>query len=114
MSDDSKELVHDFNEKKMDISAYSGLGKEESDMAAKQKVAEGIRENGFGDGGGMILGMDMAKAAAAGFRDDGKAMNFTDPIDSQIEGLRKLKALVDEGVLTQEEFEAKKKRILEL
>ena len=34
--------------------------------------------------------------------------------DEKIETLRKLKQLVDEGILTQEEFDAKKKEILEL
>ena len=113
MSEESKELVRQYNEKRMDVSAYSGISPEDSDQAAKQKIADGIRENGFGDGGGMIFGMDMAREASAGFRGGGMAA-ITDPIDSQIEGLRKLKKLVDEGILTQEEFDAKKRKILEL
>ncbi len=34
--------------------------------------------------------------------------------DEKIETLRKLKQLVDEGILSQDEFDAKKKEILEL
>lgn len=34
--------------------------------------------------------------------------------DEKIETLRKLKQLVDEGILSQDEFERKKKEILEL
>lgn len=36
------------------------------------------------------------------------------PLDEQIEAVKQLKELLDEGVLSQEEFDAKKKEIMGL
>ena len=35
-------------------------------------------------------------------------------LDKQVEQIKKLKELVDQGILTEEEFQAKKKKILDI
>lgn len=113
----AKELVNKFNEKKMGVNAYAEVSQEAANMAAQQKIAQGVQDNGLGDGGGMIFGMNMAKtlgpqaqSSAPGSPQVEHKLSF----DEQIESLKKLKDLVDVGILTQEEFEMKKKEMLGL
>lgn len=122
-SDDSRELVHGYSEKKMSVRAYEGVSAQAGNMAAQQMIAEGVRENGLGDGGNMLFGLGLAGSlnpqnasqttdAAAPSKDiDAKP---TPSIDDQVETLKKLKELVDVGILTPEEFAAKKKQLLGL
>lgn len=116
MSEDSKALVKKYASKKMDISAYEGVSQRASDIAAQQKIASGIQEHGFGEGGNMILGMNMAQAMNGnGQMNQGsmaakKAMS----VDEQIEVMKKMKDLLDAGILSQEEFDLKKKEIMGL
>ena len=122
-SDDSRELVRGYSEKKMSVRAYEGVSAQAGNMAAQQMIAEGVRENGLGDGGNMLFGLGLAGSlnpqnasqttdAAAPSKDiDAKP---TPSIDDQVETLKKLKELVDVGILTPEEFAAKKKQLLRL
>ena len=59
-SDDSRELVHSYSEKKMSVRAYEGVSAQAGNMAAQQMIAEGVRENGLGDGGNMLFGLGLA------------------------------------------------------
>lgn len=130
-SDDSRELVNGFSQKKMDVAAYEGVSKHAADVAAQQKIAEGVRENGFGGAGGMLLGMGLAgainpfnasRASVAPAVEEQKEPTHSEEavpsasasIDEQIEIVKKLKELVDAGILSQEEFDAKKREILNL
>jgi membrane protease subunit (stomatin/prohibitin family) len=111
-SSDSKELVNQYSSNKMNLRAYEDVSQKASNIAAQQKIAQGIQDNGLGDGAGMIFGMNMAQSmnpqtAAASPK---AAMSF----DEQIETLKKLKDLLDAGILSQEEFDAKKKEIMGL
>lgn len=162
-SDDSRELVRGYAERRMNVAAYEGVSRHAADIAAQQTIAEGVRENGFGDGGGMLFGMNLATSlnarnasaavpgtaaavpgampggvpvapvapvAPADGADaaDGSAARATSTVpvapvapaapemslDDRIEALKKLKELVDIGILTQEEFDAKKRQMLKL
>ena len=161
-SDDSRELVRGYAERRMNVAAYEGVSRHAADIAAQQTIAEGVRENGFGDGGGMLFGMNLASslnarnasAAAPGAvpagmpvmpvapvapavpvapadgagAEDGSASGAGSAapvapvapaapemsLDDRIEALKKLKELVDIGILTQEEFDAKKRQMLKL
>ena len=107
----SRELINTYNTNKMNLSAYESVSQRASNIAAQQKVATGIQNNGFGDMGNMFLGMNMAQNVNSNAEMKPKAsMSF----DEQIETLKKLKELVDMGVLSQEEFDAKKKEIMNL
>ena len=123
-SDDSRELVHNYSEKKMSVRAYEGVSTQAGNMAAQQMIAEGVRENGLGDGGNMLFGLGLAgslnpqnasqateEAAPA---KDVEARPAATSVDDQVETLKKLKELVDMGILTPEEFAAKKKQLLGL
>lgn len=113
-SEQSRELVRQFSERKMGVRAYEDVSQHAANVAAQQMIAEGVRDNGLGDGGGMLFGMNLASAlspqnaAVAGA--DGGAKS----LDDQIEALRKLKDLLDAGILTQDEFDAKKREVLGL
>ena len=108
-SDDSRELVKQYSSKKMDMKAYDDVSQRTSNIAAQQKIAEGIRDNGLGNGGGMVYGMNIAQNLGPTVETKSKMS-----LDEQIETLKKLKELVDIGILTQEEFDAKKKEIMGL
>ncbi len=108
-SDDSRELVKQYSSKKMDMKAYDDVSQRTSNIAAQQKIAEGIRDNGLGNGGGMVYGMNIAQNLGPTAETKSKMS-----LDEQIETLKKLKELVDIGILTQEEFDAKKKEIMGL
>ncbi len=110
-SPESRDLVNQFNTNKMNLKAYDDVSQKASDIAAQQKIAEGIKDNGLGNMGGMVFGMNMAQALGP------KAENKAQPkmsLDEQIEALKKLKELVDMGILTEDEFNQKKKEIMGL
>lgn len=122
-SDDSRELVHNYSEKKMSVRAYEGVSAQAGNMAAQQMIAEGVRENGLGDGGNMLFGLGLAgslnpqnasQATGATVPDQNSDAKLTPSVDDQVETLKKLKELVDMGILTPEEFAAKKKQLLGL
>lgn len=110
-SPESRELVNKFNSNKMNLKAYEDISQRASDISAQQKIAEGIQENGLGNMGGMVFGMNIAQNLGTKAENNSKpTMSF----EEQIETLKKLKDLVDLGVLTQEEFDIKKKEIMGL
>lgn len=119
-SEQSRELVRQFSEKKMGVRAYEGVSQQAANVAAQQMIAEGVRDNGLGDGGGMLFGMNLASAlnpqnasAAAAAAPAPEAVTGRS-LDEQIETLRKLKDLLDAGILSQEEFDVKKREVLGL
>lgn len=132
-SDDSRELIKSYAKKKLDVSAYEGVSKQAADVAAQQMIAEGVRDNGFGDAGGMMFGMGLAGmlnprnasvegaageslssggAPRKGSAEDDAGASRT--LEDQVEAIKKFKELLDAGILTQEEFDAKKHEILGL
>ena len=122
-TEDSRELVHSFSEKKMSVRAYEGVSAQAGNMAAQQMIAEGVRENGLGEGGNMLFGLGFAgglnpQNASQVQPAQPQSTVISEPtlasLDEQLETLKKLKELVDMGVLTQEEFAAKKKQVLGL
>ena len=178
-SDQSRELIHGYSEKKMNVAAFEDVSQHAANIAAQQMIAEGVRDNGFGDAGNMLFGMGFAGAlnplnaqvtgAAGGAASAGgaggaaragaqaqaaeaasqtasggehqpsenrkddkpaddaqhggeskadadfdKPYNLSDDFDDRIDAVKKLKDLLDIGVITQEEFDAKKKQILKL
>lgn len=123
-SDDSRKLVHSYSEKKMSVRAYEGVSAQAGNMAAQQMIAEGVRENGLGDGGNMLFGLGLAGSLnpqnasqateATAPAKDVDARPAVPSVDDQVETLKKLKELVDMGILTPEEFAAKKKQLLGL
>ena len=122
-TEDSRELVHSFSEKKMSVRAYEGVSAQAGNMAAQQMIAEGVRENGLGEGGNMLFGLGFAgglnpQNALQVQPAQPQSTVISEPtlasLDEQLETLKKLKELVDMGVLTQEEFAAKKKQVLGL
>ena len=108
LSDDSKEIIRQYAAKKVELGAYSDISQKASDIAAQQKIAQGIQDNGLGNMGGMIFGMNMAQnlGMTAGAK--------TSSVDQQLETVKKLKEALDAGILTPEEFDAKKKEVLGL
>lgn len=155
-TDESRELVHDFSEKKMSVKAYEGVSEQAGNMAAQQMIAEGVREKGLGEGGSMLFGLGFAgginpqnaarvstvdasqtsgndstapatsspsdgeTTVAAGDKENATPVNAPkttqDEIsfDDKVEMLKKLKDLVDMGILTQDEFDTKKRQLLGL
>ncbi len=125
-SEESRELVRRYSEKKMDVSAYEGISVEAGNMAAQQMIAEGVRDRGLGEGGSMLFGLGFAgglNPQNASQTQVAQANQANAPqqtpaaatsLDDQVETLKKLKELVEMGILTQEEFDAKKKQVLGL
>lgn len=109
-SDESKELVRQYSANKMNVMAYDNASQRSADISAKQKVAQGIEKHGLGKGGaGIFLGMN----ATQGMMNQSTPTN-TMSFDQQIDAVKKLKELLDCGILTQEEFNIKKKEIMGL
>ena len=123
-SDDSRKLVRSYSEKKMSVRAYEGVSAQAGNMAAQQMIAEGVRVNGLGDGGNMLFGLGLAGSLnpqnasqateATAPAKDVDARPTAPSVDDRVETLKKLKELVDMGILTPEEFSAKKKQLLGL
>lgn len=110
---ESRELVKQYSSNKMNIKAYEDISQKSANIAAQQKIAQGIQDNGFGDGAGMIFGMNMAQNMNP--QTVAPVMQKSDmQFDEQVEALKKLKELLDIGILSQEEFDIKKKEIMGL
>ena len=99
----------------MSVSAFEESTQQAANIAAQQQIAQGIANNGLGEGGSMLFGMNMAQSLTP------QAMPVTSEptkpalsIDEQMDAVKKLKELLDVGILTQDEFAAKKKEILSL
>lgn len=111
-SPESRDLVNKYNANKMNLQAYEGISQKASNISAQQKIATGVQNNGFGDMGGMLFGMNIAQNVTPAV--EVKSHQPTMTFDEQIETLKKLKELVDMGVLSQDEFDKKKKEIMGL
>lgn len=123
LSPDSKELVKKYSENKMNLKAYEDVSQKASNIAAQQNISEGIKEHGLGDGGGMLFGMNMAQdmnPMTAESVQQGKVSKLAQEVklsmsfDEQIEVVKKLKELLDAGILSEDEFNFKKKEIMGL
>ena len=112
----SRELIQQYSERKMAVSAYEDVSQQASDRAAQQTlaqgIAQGIKDNGFGDGGGMMLGVGLAQSVGQGVAGSIRPVGQSAPINEQIELLKQLKELLDAGILSVEEFEKKKREVL--
>jgi membrane protease subunit (stomatin/prohibitin family) len=120
LSPESRELVKQFSANRMNLSAYEGISQETSNVAAQQKIAKGVQDHGLGDGGGMLFGMNLAQAISPS--NAAPVAQVATPIaqatglslDQQIELVKKLKDLADSGILSQDEFDAKKREVMGL
>lgn len=108
LSDHSKEIIRKYAAKRVELDAYSNISQKASDIAAQQKIAQGIQNNGLGGVGGMIFGMNMSQNLG------GTAGARISSVDQQMETVKKLKEALDAGILTPEEFNAKKREVLGL
>lgn len=114
-SEESRELVRQFSEKKMGVRAYEDVSQRAANVAAQQMIAEGVLNNGLGDGGGMLFGMNLAQALNPQDASTSTGSSRTSTsLDERVEALKKLKELLDMGILSQEEFDAKKREMLGL
>lgn len=108
---ESRELVKQYSSNKMNLKAYDDISEKASNIGAQQKIAGGIEAHGLGDGGaGLVFGMNMAQGLNPNAGVQAAALSF----DEQIEAVKKLKTLLDDGILSQEEFDIKKKEIMSL
>ena len=129
-SDASRELVRKFSANKMDLKAYEDVSQHASNVAAQQKIAHGVEEHGFGDAGAMMFGATFAQGinpvtgaqSHAAVAEQSAAVRQPTPtatvpsmsVSEQLDAVKKLKELLDAGILTQDEFDSKKKQILGL
>lgn len=114
-TDESRQLVKQFSTNKIDVKAYEDVTQKTSNISAQQIIARGIQENGLGDAGGMLFGMDVARELGTEISQPSSKKSGEAPsIDEQIEAVKKLKDLFDAGILTQGEFDAKKKEVMGL
>lgn len=119
-SPESRELVKRYSANRMSVSAFDGVSQQASDVAAQQRIAQGVQTHGLGDGAGMVFGMNLAQGlnpqtgAIAPQAPTHAAPSAPPSLDEQIEAVKKLKELLDAGILSQDEFEAKKKQVMGL
>ncbi len=101
------------NEVEKLIDEQSGIGMASRDMESfmQYQTARAMRDASKQKGGlaGLGAGMALGNTMAHNIQESG---NSTEKARSKAEQLRELKALLDEGILTQEEFDAEKKKIL--
>ena len=124
-SPESKELVKQYSSKQMDWKVYENVSQQSSNIAAQQKIAQGVQDHGLGDMPGMVFGMNMIQGmnpqTAAPIANPVPVQpvapsehKATMSFDEQIETLKKLKDLLDAGILSEDEFNSKKKEVMGL
>ena len=98
------------------IDEQSGIGAARQDMGAfmQYQTARAMRELAGKDSGlaGLGAGMVLGRTMVQNIQDMGMGGQKEEK-KSRTEQLRELKSLLDEGILTQEEFDAEKKEILQ-
>ena len=114
LTDDSRQLVKEYSANKMHIKAYDDVSQRSADIAAQQQIAAGVKNHGLGDGGGTILGMNIAQGVINSNPSINTNNNNSRSIEEQIELVKNLKGLVDIGALSEDEFNIKKKEIMGL
>ncbi len=107
-------MVKQYSSKKMDWKVLDDVSQTTSNIAAQQKMAQGVQDHGFGSMPGMVLGMGMVQGLNPQNVAPVEQAPPTLSIEEQIETLKKLKDLVDAGILSEDEFNAKKREILGL
>lgn len=100
------------------IDEQSGIAMAKQDMSTfmQYQTARAMRDASQQEGGlaGLGAGMAFGNVIASSVQQAAAPEKEENDISDQVEQLRSLKALLDEGILTQEEFNAKKKEILGL
>ncbi len=100
----SKELVDKYNSKKMEFKPYEDLSQDTSNIILQHQIADGIKDKKVG-GVGAILALGLFK---------GKTKKSNESIKSKSKDLKRLKELLDTGLIDKEEYNIKKKEILGL
>jgi membrane protease subunit (stomatin/prohibitin family) len=113
LTPESRELVKHYSSNRMNVNAYEGVSQQSSNVAAQQKIAQGIENFGLGDGGGLIFGMNLAQGMNPQTGAQPGAPTAMS-LDEQVDVVKKLKELHDGGLLTDEEFAAKKQQVMGL
>lgn len=108
-TEDSNDLVKEYNKSRMSVSAYEGMNEQVANMAAQQKIAEGVKNNGLGNGGGIVMGMNLAQGMNPL---NGQTTNASS--NNSFIQITEFKKLLDAGIITQDEFNIKKKELLGL
>lgn len=110
---EARELVKQYSSNLMNLKAYEGVSQHSSNISAQQKIAQGVQVHGLGDGGGTLFGMNLAQGMNT---QTGAQASQTTMLsfDEQIETVKKMKELMDAGLLSEEEFAAKKREIMRL
>lgn len=95
------------------IDEQSGIGVAKRDMESfmQYQTARAMRDASKQEGGLAGLGAGMALGNTMAYNIQSTS-SPTESTKSKAEQLREIKALLDEGILTQEEFDAEKKTIL--
>lgn len=112
LTDESRALIREYSANKMRVKAYDDVSQRSSDIAAQQQIAAGVKNHGLGEGGGAFLGMNIAQGIVNS--DNNSNGPEKRSIEEQIELVKKLKELVDAGILSEDEFNTKKKEIMGL
>lgn len=102
-------------EKLIDEQSGIGIAKQDMQSFMQYQTARAMRDASKQEGGlaglgaGMGAGITLGNTMAQGLQN---VVPSTKNVNSKAEQLRELKALLDEGILTQEEFDAEKRIIL--
>jgi len=110
---ESRELVKQYSANLMNLKAYDGVSQQSSNISAQQKIAQGVQDHGLGEGGGLLFGMNLAQGMNTQTGAQG-VQGSPLTLDEQIEAVKKMKELLDGGLLTEEEFASKKREIMGL
>ena len=108
LSEQSKKIVNDYNDKILTVKVYKGLNEKESKTVSRLQISEGIRNNGLGNGIPCIaMGMKIGKEIVEDIEEASNNMVLND-----VEALEKLSSLYEKGYLTKDEFELQKNKII--
>lgn len=99
-------------ERLIDEQSGIGMAKQDMDTFIRYQTARAMREASSQDGGLAGLGAGMALGETMAQNLHSMSNPNYNSSKSKVEQLRELKALLDEGILSKDEFEVEKKKIL--
>ncbi len=116
LSPESRDLVKRFAATRMKLGAFEGISQQASNVSAQQNISQGIRDHGLTNASGAIFGIGLAQSISpqTAAPVDRGTPPATPSLDDQIEAVKKLKELLDAGILSQDEFDTKKKQVMGL
>ncbi|AXE37765.1 SPFH domain-containing protein [Acidipropionibacterium virtanenii] len=113
-SPESREIVKRYSKKSMNLALLEGISRRVSSIASQHRIAQNMRNHRVDSDDDPVPGIDPGRSHRPQIGALEAASTASPSLNEQVDAVKKLKELLDAGILTQDEFDSKKSKILGL